>query len=110
MFQTSLADCRLYFKSYPPTMLHTRQSIARCYNELGQHTKALKVQRNILEKQLTLEGALSRWLFCPRPQDAEVRDLAFDMIPKTPQGSKYAELDIQLKLSYGAQRPHRGKP
>ena len=105
LFQTSLADCRLYFKSYPPTMLHTRQSIARCYNELGQHTKALKVQRDILEKQLTLEGAFISVAFLAHTlvalgKYAEVRDLAFDMIPKTPQGSKYAELDIQLKLSY----------
>ena len=110
LLQTSLADCRLYFKSYPPTMLHTRQCIARCYNELGQHHKALKIQRDILEKQLELSGPGSEGAFVSAAclaytlvalgKYAEAMDLAFYWIPKAPKTYKYAEVDIQLQLSF----------
>ena len=110
LLQTSLADCRLYFKSYPPTVLHNRQSIARCYNKLGQHTKALKIQRDLFEKQLELSGSSGAGAFISAAclahtlvevgNYAEARDLACDWISKAPKAAWYDELAIELQLSY----------
>ena len=110
LFQTSLADCRLYFKSYPPTVLHNRQSIARCYNKLGQHNKALKIQRDLFEKQLELSGSSGAGAFISAAclaytlvalgKYAEARGLACDWISKAPKAPWYDELAIELQLSF----------
>ena len=56
VFQTFLADARHYFPSEVRLIEFGQEHIARCYNELGQHTKALRMQRRLFEKQLAMPG------------------------------------------------------
>ena len=56
VFQTFMADARHYFPSEVRLHEYGQQLIALCYNELGQHTKALRMQRRLFEKQLAMPG------------------------------------------------------
>ncbi len=57
LLQTSLADARLYFASDASQILNAQELVSKCYNKLGQHKKALHMQREVFEGRLALGHA-----------------------------------------------------
>ena len=114
LLQTSLTECRFYTppdsEAYPLMMRHNRQCIARCYNELGQHHKALKIQRDLFENQLELSGSSGAIAFSSAAclaytlvalgKYAEARDLAVRWQPEARKIIRYEGNDIELQLSF----------
>ena len=52
--QAYLADVRYYFPSDLNQILNAQEMVSKCYNKLGQHKKALRMQRDIFERRLAL--------------------------------------------------------
>ena len=109
LLQTSLADARLYFASDASQILNAQEMVSKCYNKLGQHKKALHMQREVFEGRLALErtgintmraAACLAYTLVALGYYREAKGFAFEQHREAKEVPKCEQSCIELQLSF----------